>query len=441
MKVWITVLLLSGWFLPHLIAQEIVGFKSAKKHQKIPFELVNNLILIPVTVNGVPFRFILDSGVSTTLMFNNQNVVKIYFDQQESYNIVGLGAGPSVKATRSKGNIISIKGLKAKNQDILLIDETNFEFMQRMGTQIDGIIGHSLFNDFLVRINYSQHYIQLFKHGALPKRHLNKTIQLPLTFHNKKPFVSLEFEIAEGIKQNGFFLIDSGSSDALWLFEDNVNKIHPPVFDDFLGRGISGNIFGKRGKIPKLNIGGLNMTGVKVAYPDRQTLRKHSFLRGRVGSLGGELLKRFTVIFDAKNKFLYLKPYRTVHAPFYYNMSGIEIQYSGVELVKERITSPIGLVKNPKGNRGGIEIYLQPQFRLELYQLIEVFEVRPGSPAAVAGILKGDMLQRINGRKVSQLKLHEIVDLLQKKPGQKLHMIIRRGHEIKSFKFHLKPLF
>ena len=43
---------------------------NAKKTDKIRFKLINNLIVIPVEVNGVELSFLLDTGVSKTILFN-----------------------------------------------------------------------------------------------------------------------------------------------------------------------------------------------------------------------------------------------------------------------------------------------------------------------------------------------------------------------------------
>jgi hypothetical protein len=41
-------------------------------------------------------------------------------------------------------------------------------------------------------------------------------------------------------------LIDVGNSDAIWLFQDVSNKIVPTNnFDDYLGKGFSGDVIGK----------------------------------------------------------------------------------------------------------------------------------------------------------------------------------------------------
>src|SRR5690606_41878006 len=65
-------------------------------------------------------------------------------------------------------------------------------------------------------------------------------------------------------------LVDSGSGDALWLFE-NEEGINLPEenFHDFLGYGISGSIYGSRSRIGEINFG-------KYQLPDRKSTRLNS---------------------------------------------------------------------------------------------------------------------------------------------------------------------
>ena len=45
-----------------------------EKSDKVYFKFVNNLIVIPVTVNGASLSFLLDTGVSRPIIFNFFNL-------------------------------------------------------------------------------------------------------------------------------------------------------------------------------------------------------------------------------------------------------------------------------------------------------------------------------------------------------------------------------
>jgi hypothetical protein len=60
-------------------------------------------------------------------------------------------------------------------------------------------------------------------------------------------------------------LIDSGSSNAIWLFEDIEKGLGVPKnnYEDFLGQGLSGSVFGKRSKIEGICLGNFQLKGRK----------------------------------------------------------------------------------------------------------------------------------------------------------------------------------
>ena len=63
-------------------------------HTKIKFELINNLIVFPVEINGAKLSFLLDSGVSKPILFNIINVSdSIQINNTETIYLRGLRDG------------------------------------------------------------------------------------------------------------------------------------------------------------------------------------------------------------------------------------------------------------------------------------------------------------------------------------------------------------
>ena len=118
-------------------------------------------------------------------------------------------------------------------------------------------------------------------------------------------------------------LIDTGNSDPIWLFESKSDQINIPSknFNDFLGRGFSGDIHGKRAKISKFSMNGFEFLKPLSSFPDYVSIKNVRMVEDRLGSVGGELLKRFNTIFDYKNDKIYLKKNSAYNAPFKYNIS------------------------------------------------------------------------------------------------------------------------
>ena len=416
-------------------------FLKKRKSTQLSFELINNLLVVPVWVNGQKLSFLLDSGVGMTLLFNNARVSNLYFQEKNAFKLTGLGQGKALKAYLTRGNTLQLGKIKADNLSILLVDENDFEFAKRMGTQIDGVLGHAFLKDYAIKINYESQKITIFK---TPKKKLNvaQSQWYPLTFFRDKPHIPISFSLRDGHLQPGYFLIDTGSSDALWLFDQKAGiEKTPPTFEDYLGRGINGNIFGSRGKISFVQLANETLRRVKVAYPEMENFQSIAIHPQRVGSIGGELLRRFTINLDYPNKRMGLIPNRSIDAPFYFNLSGIELQHNGVELIRKKLNNANNVLTDESGNNRGIEIFLRDVIRYELQNIIEVTHVREGSPAAEAGVMVGDVLDRINGRKLHHLKLHQVIGLLQRKPGKKIKLSLRRQGEPLLVRFELRSLF
>ena len=71
--------------------------------ETIKFEMINNLIILPVEVNGVELTFIVDSGVGTPVIFNLKSSDSLEIMDVKNIRIRGLGKGDSVDAFQSKG--------------------------------------------------------------------------------------------------------------------------------------------------------------------------------------------------------------------------------------------------------------------------------------------------------------------------------------------------
>jgi len=180
------------------------------------------------------------------------------------------------------------------------------------------------------------------------------------------------------------------------------------------------------------------MNEIKVAYPSNETFKTLRLEKQRLGSLGAELLSSFKVLIDYPSKVLMLKPTIKTSDPFYYNLSGMEVAYEGVQMIKQRMPSIER--KGPTGS-DGIEIILQDRYQLSFYPALKVTYVRPGSPAQKLGVLVGDILMQINGRKTHEMTLERLLGILQKQPGERIRLTVKRDDHLRKFTFYLRSIF
>ena len=411
--------------------------QNSKQFDKVKFKLVNNLIIIPVEVNGAELAFILDSGVRKPIIFNLLNTDSLYINQTETMFLRGLGGGDPIEAIRSKNNIFKIGSAININQSLFAIVQDNLNFTPRLGIPIHGIIGYDLFKDFIIEINYSNKYIKLHNPLLYSYKACKKCETLDLEFNKDKPYFNVEVEI-NNEKVPVKLLIDSGGSDALWLFENKEKNLtlKSKYFQDFLGRGLSGSVYGKRSKVENMFIKNYVLKKVNVAFPDEESISFVRQFKERNGSFSGALLKRFNVIFDYPNAKITLKRNRYFSESFNYNNSGIELEQTGVRLVKEKSSSAI--VNNENSTKSNNAVVFDANYELKVKPAFSIVELREGSPADRIGLKIGDILLYINNNATYNYSLQEITQMFYDKEYKKIRLKVERNGVPLTFVFRLE---
>ena len=433
----IVTLLLLG-FVIRINAQDGFRFqKKSKSKQRVSFKLINNLIVIPVEVNGKTLSFILDTGVNKTIIFNLSKNDSIAIFNPKKILLKGLGGGASVDAVLSENNRTRIKDLFNANASIYVILKDVFDFSSKMGTTIHGIIGYNLLKNFVIKINYSAEEIMFYNPEKFRFKKCRKCEVLPLQFHRKKPYVNVQVQL--DIVDNTFtdvkMLLDSGGSDALWLFENSKKEIKTPkkFFNDILGEGLSGIIYGNRSRIPRLKIGGFEIKNPTVSFLDTLSTKLARRFQQRNGSLGGGVLKRFTVWLDYPNKQIMFKKNKFFKAPFNYNMSGLDIVYNGKQLIREETQD----ISNYKLSDKSSATFFT-NFSYKFKSSYKIKTVVKNSNADKAGLKAGDLIIRINRKPAYYYNLKDIVNEFSEKVNKKIQLKIKRDGIERTFKFRLE---
>ncbi len=417
-----------------------------KKHSdKIKFKFINNLIIIPVEINGVELSFLLDTGVSKPIIFNFLNVSDtLKIKNAEKIYLRGLGEGESVEALKSKNNVMKIGDAIKLNQELYAVYDANLNFAPRLGVPVHGILGFDLFKDFVVEINYSNRYIRITEPQSFNYKNCRKCERLNLEFYNNKPYLNAKVKINNNeipVK----LLIDTGGSDALWLFEDDSLGLvsDKKYFNDFLGHGLSGSVYGKRSKIDAFSLKRFVVEKANVAYPDSASISYARQFKGRNGSLAGNILKRFNLIIDYQKAKITLKKNSHFKEPFSYNKSGIELAHIGVRLVRERDASKSedksSLTKGSQQN--STTIIIEVKYKFSLKPSYSIVELRVGSPAHRAGLMIGDIVLSINGKPTYQYSLQDLIYKFYDEAGKRIRLKVERKGVILTFNFQLESLF
>lgn len=424
--------------------QEGFQYFSKKDRVNIPFELINNLIFIKMEVNGVDLTFLLDTGVEETILFSLEDKDELKFKNVEKIKLRGLGNSDFIEGLKSSGNQVVFKDVIVdQKHDIYIILDEEFNFSSSVGIPVNGIIGYQFFKNFAIEINYITKKIALQNpKNKIKERKLKKFHEFSISLDNSKPYYSSVFEI-DSLKIDGKLLLDLGNSDAFWLFPTQIKeyKLDKVSFNDFLGRGFNGDIFGKRARLDLFKMDPFAFERPYIAVPDSTSLKNIKWVEKRIGSIGGEIFKRFTVIFNYRDKKMYLKRNKNYNLAFEYNMSGIEINHIGLQWVQEEVYLHTNMTReNSIGAVGSSSDSDKFKYKFVLKPIFILAYIREGSPAELCGLKKDDIIVSINNLGTERFSLQEINSLLKSEEGKKITFEIDRGNRRMKFSFYLKSI-
>lgn len=343
-------------FLPLVI----LVAQAASADSAMNFQLIDNRVFVPVTVNGEgPFSFVLDTGASGwTLSTPTARQLKLAATGNQQVEGVGEAQETAADVKLSK---ITLGPLHFADQPAVAEDFAALANV--IGFQhFDGIAGRPVFARAVVDLDFDKSRVQLLDASA----YAAPAGATAIPFGTYEGFMPLVDGEVAGIQ--GKFIVDLGDRFSLTLFGPFWRSHH---LDDALGPGIvaltgygvGGPVKGEVVRVKQFALGGVPVKGVVA----RLSLQKSGgFTDASIaGSIGAGILKRFHVAFDYARSRIVLSPEHDAAEP--YDRSGLWLGRAG--------------------------------------KLFRVVDVVPGSPAADAGIKAGDEITAVDGAPVQTLDL------------------------------------
>jgi hypothetical protein len=398
-------LILLAFIVPALSKAQL-GFtlKEGKRSVTIPIEVVNNMAIIPVVLNGqLPLKFILDTGVRTTILTERafSDILRLTYSRR--FLVAGPGGEKIVEAFVANNVTLDMPGVHGEGHAMLVLEKDYLELRNYLGTDVHGVLGYELFSRFIVEVDYEKKQLTLTLSEYFKPR--KKFQVIPITIEDTKPYMRVPVELNDSVSIIAKLLIDSGAGYGLVLDPQSDTKIKLPEkhVSSLIGRGLGGLITGQIARVKSLDLGKYRIESVVANFPDPNsyidTLKASDVFRN--GTVGGEILSRFIVVFNFPGEKMYLKSNTAFRKKFYFNMSGLTLKALGSSLHK-----------------------------------FEISDVRKDSAAEKVGIQDGDEILSVNGIKVSELELNDINSYFNAKPGKRIRLQLLRNGErlVKTFK-------
>ncbi len=346
----------------------------------VPFELLNNHIYVDVRLNGKgPFRLLCDTGGANVV---TPDVAKeLGLDAQGALEIRGAGE-KSEEAALAKVASVEIGGASVRDQLFTVFPFSVLSAVE--GVPVQGLVGYEIFKRFVVTIDYGGRRLTLHAPGTF--REDGRGVAVPFRFVGHIPEID---GTLDGIP--GTFWIDTGSRGALGIMgafaqKHGLAKRYGARVKAVTGWGVGGPARALLARAGKLTLG----EGVAIDRPIVDiSLDERGGAADRyvAGSVGGAILKRFTLTFDYAKQRVVFAPSAPAAAPEPYDRSGLWLNLA----------------------EGGLE----------------VMDVVADGPGSKAGLRVGDRIVAIDGKPAAALSLPALRERLRTAPpGTRLELAI-----------------
>jgi predicted aspartyl protease len=373
---------------------------AAAPRADVPIDTDFGLVLLDVSVNGgEPRTFLLDTGFEFSVI--DAGVAADLGLSVSDPDTIPQPGGP-VEVGLVAGVRLGLPGDEFAPRTLRALPIAAGRAV--IGREFAGILGHDVLAERVWVIDYEGRRLRTYPASFEPEV---AGAEIPVEVVAAEPFVPAEIEQADGRRIPGRFKLDTGSTDVAGLNRNYLRDstvLEPgqatlPVPGVAVGGETSGILF----RVAAFRFGPHVLPRPVIGA----TLSSGGFEdRADAGTIGGELLRRFTLTLDYPRNRILLEPNGLFDAPVREDLSGI-------------------FLLRAEGAR---------------LDTVVVSAVTPGSPAAEADIREGDLLLAVDGVPVSRLGVAAIYERLRTGVGETRILLVLRDGETMEVPLALRPM-
>ncbi|MEP6615314.1 MAG: aspartyl protease family protein [Ginsengibacter sp.] len=314
-------------------AQKRAATKAAKFITSIPFrQLSGGVILLEAKFNSnpQPFNFLLDTG-SGGISLDSTTCAAFNIPHFPSGKTINGIAGIK-EVDHAPGNTLVLPGLQVPGLDFYIND---YEILSSVyGEKIDGIIGYSFLNKFIVKVDFDSLMIKVFEPG---------TIRYPQNGYLLHPMFTalpiLPLRIRDEKSTLANFYLDSGAGLCFLLSKkfvaDTAFLMKSRKFVSIQAEGLGGKKRMELTVIKELKLGPYQFRKVPTnVLDDEFNATSYPYIGGL---LGNDILRRFNVIYNYPKREIHLLPNRHFKDDFDYSYTGMSMYLIDEKIIVDDI--------------------------------------------------------------------------------------------------------
>lgn len=326
----------------------------------VPFEFTGfdrGHIVVEARVNGLPARLIFDTGAAN--YFVPESARRLGLTTAGGVNIGGVGE-TSQSGGYARVDRMGIGPAVLERQVVMVAPLPYVAVRPRAGIVLDGLAGFEFVSEFRTTLDYGRRTLSFASFDEPPPQ---EGVTLPFFTDSHSIYVEAEVE-----GRSGLFRLDTGDSGTLTLFRtfSETHRLFPDAVERVASGGVGGELATRLATARSVVLGGRTFSNVPVEISQSRAGAFAS--RGLAGNIGSGLLARYRLILDYRSKRVTFIPLENADRPFHRDRSGLSVTQDAPDALR-------------------------------------VLDVTPGSPAARAGLARGDRIIGVNGRSVAEAQL------------------------------------
>lgn len=266
-----------------------------------------------ITNDTIPFTLTSFNAIHVKAVINDVDTLNMHFDVSSfDFHLTKeailkkklLANQPDAlagKAIPNYNNLIKVFKLRLGN---MIWDNPPVTATSLSAHEMDGRIGWNVFEDKSVEIDYDKNLLII--HSRIPGN-LKDYTKAKIGFSHSDAYIQATFEIA-GKQYTGNFMMDTGSAEAVILNGEWAARENFPTDLKLIKTSTISDADGHKYESKKVIAPMLKINGFALADVPAFILNSKIHVSNELNFLGNDVLKRFNMILDFKNDYIYLKP-------------------------------------------------------------------------------------------------------------------------------------
>ena len=189
-----------------------IDLLGQKNHREFKYELQQGFMVVEVIMEGViPLKMIFDTGAENTILFDRELADAVGVTYEREILITGSDLDTVITANISRKVDFKLDRCKKVTRDIIVIKNNNFLLREKLGIEVNGIIGGSFFPNTIIRVENKKKRIHIYRPSTFDED-LKDYDRIPLEVIANKPYLNCTVATASITPINVKLLLDTGAS-------------------------------------------------------------------------------------------------------------------------------------------------------------------------------------------------------------------------------------